>query len=61
MPWDSPAKNTVEVAISFSRDLPDPGIKPMFPGLAGGFFTTLPLVKPCEFGLSLHAKKKRVK
>ena len=30
------------VAISFSRDLPDPGIKvsPMSPALLGGFFTT---------------------
>ena len=28
------------VAISFSRDLPDPGIKPMSPELASGFFTT---------------------
>ena len=31
------------VVISFSRDLPNPGIEPaslMFPALAGGFFTT---------------------
>ena len=28
------------VAISFSRDLPDPGIKFLSPALAGGFFTT---------------------
>ena len=28
------------VAISFSRDLPDSGIKPTSPALAGGFFTT---------------------
>ena len=28
------------VAISFSRDLPASGIKPMSPALAGGFFTT---------------------
>ena len=27
-------------------DLPDPGIKPMFPVLVGGFFTTEPLGKP---------------
>ena len=27
-------------------DLPDPGIKPMSPALAGGFFTTEPLRKP---------------
>ena len=37
------------VAISFSRHLPDPGIKPkslMSPTLAGRFFTTRPLRKP---------------
>jgi len=28
------------VAISFSRDLTNPGIKPTSPELAGGFFTT---------------------
>ena len=28
------------IAISFSRDLPASGIKPMSPALAGGFFTT---------------------
>ena len=27
------------IAISYSRDLPDSGIKPMSPALAGGFFT----------------------
>jgi len=27
-------------------DLPDPGIKPMSPALAGGFFTTEPPGKP---------------
>ena len=30
------------VAISSSRDLPDPGIKTVSPALAGGFFTTEP-------------------
>ena len=34
------------VAISFSRDLPNPGIEPAAPVLAGGFFTTEPLGKP---------------
>ena len=29
------------VAISFSRDLPNSGIEPTSPVLAGGFFTTL--------------------
>ena len=28
------------VAISYSKDLPAPGIKPASPELAGGFFTT---------------------
>ena len=28
------------VAISFSRDLPDPGLTPASPALAGGFFPT---------------------
>ena len=35
------------VAISFSRDLPDPGIKSLLPALAGRFFTVAPLGKPC--------------
>ena len=34
------------VSISFSRDLPDPGVKPLSPALAGGFFTAEPLGKP---------------
>ena len=28
------------------RDLPNPGIEPMSPALAGGFFTTMPPGKP---------------
>ena len=37
------------VAISFSRDLPDPGIEPMspeYPVLAGRFFISVPPGKP---------------
>ena len=34
------------VAIPFSRDLPDSGIEPGSPALAGGFFTTEPPGKP---------------
>ena len=30
----------------FPRDLPDPGIEPVFPAVAGGFFTTEPSGKP---------------
>ena len=30
----------------FSRDLPDPGIEPTSPALAGGFFTAEPPRKP---------------
>ena len=33
------------VAISFSRDLPDPGIEPTSPALAGRFFTSETLGK----------------
>ena len=33
-------------AISFSRDLPNPGIKPVSPALAGGFVTAKPPRKP---------------
>ena len=32
------------VAISFSGDLPDPGIEPVSPALEGRFFTTTPLL-----------------
>ena len=35
-----------QVAISFSRDLPNPGIEPVYLALAGGFFTTEPPGKP---------------
>ena len=34
------------VAISYSRDLPDPGIELASPALAGRVFTTEPLGKP---------------
>ena len=34
------------VAISFSGDLPGPGIEPVSPALAGGFFTAEPPRKP---------------
>ena len=33
-------------AISSSGDLPDPGIEPSTPALAGGFLTTVPARKP---------------
>ena len=33
-------------AILSPRDLPDPGIKPTFPALVGGFLTTEPPGKP---------------
>ena len=36
-------------------DLPDPGIKPASPALAGGFFTTEPPRKPHRFVLFGHA------
>ena len=34
------------VAISYSGDLPDPGIEPVSPAVVSGFFTTEPLGKP---------------
>ena len=37
-----PARILEWVAISFSRDLPDSGIKPVSPALASGFFITEP-------------------
>ena len=43
------AKTLEWVAISYSRDLPDPGVEPTSPGspaLAGGFFTTVLPGKP---------------
>ena len=49
-PWDSPLSMGFSrheywsgFVISFSRDIPDPGVEPqsfIFPALAGGFFTT---------------------
>ena len=42
----SQARILVWVAISFSRDLPNPGIEPVSPALAGRFFTTEPPGKP---------------
>ena len=34
----------------FPGDLPDPGIEPMSPALAGGVFTAEPPGTPCEGG-----------
>ena len=36
------------VAVSFSRGLPNPGIEPTSPALAGGFFTAEPPGKPSQ-------------
>ena len=41
-PWDFPGKNTDGLPFPPPGDLPDPGIKPSSPALAGGFFTTEP-------------------
>ena len=38
------------VTISFSEDLPHPGIEPVSPALAGGVFTTEPPGKPSDMG-----------
>ena len=42
-PWDFPGKNT-EVGCQFFLQgiFPDPGIEPVSPALAGGFFATEP-------------------
>ena len=45
------------VAISFSEDLPDPGIEPGSPALAGRFFTTEPPGKPICFLAKAKLKK----
>ena len=46
-PWDFPGKNTgVGCHFLLPRDLPYPGIEPMSPALAGGFFTTEPPEAP---------------
>ena len=42
----SQAKILEWVAISFSRDFPNPEIEPVSPALAGGFVTTEPPGKP---------------
>ena len=44
------ARMLEQVAISFSKDLPHPGIEPVSPALAGGFFTTEPPGKPSDMG-----------
>ena len=46
------------IAISYSRDLPNPGIESMSPALAGGFFTTEPTEKICDKPRQ-HIKKQR--
>ena len=47
--WDFPGKNIGVVAISFSRDLPRPGIELPSPGLAGRFFITELPGKPSKY------------
>ena len=38
------------VAVSYSKDRPDPGIKSLSPALTGGFFTTEPPGKLLSWG-----------
>ena len=45
-PWDSPGKNTAVVTIPSPGDLPDPGIKPDSPILAGRVCAPEPPGKP---------------
>ena len=39
-PWNFSGKNTRGLPFPLPGDLPDPGIEPASPALAGGFFTT---------------------
>ena len=53
-PWDFPGKNIGEgLPFPPQGDLPDPGIEPASPTLAGGFFTTEPPVL-CRAVVSLE-------
>ena len=45
-PWDFPGKNTGVSGHFLLRVLPDPGIKPASPALAGGFSTNKPPGNP---------------
>ena len=46
-PWDFPGKNTgAGLPFPSPGDLPDPGLEPESPALAGRFFTTEPPGKP---------------
>ena len=56
--WDSPGKNT-RVGLPFPPpgDLPDPGIEPASPELAGGFFFTETPGKPNLFDKPLLSLK----
>ena len=46
-PWDFLGKNTgMGCHFLLRGGLPNPGIEPMLPALAGGFFTTEPPGKP---------------
>ena len=52
-PWNFPGKNTgVDCHFSLQGDLPNPGIKPISPALAGRFFATEPRGKPWNSSLS---------
>ena len=53
-PWDSPGSN-IGVGCHFllQGNLPDPGIEPASPALAGGFFTTEPSGSPLGYNRGL--------
>ena len=51
--WDSPGKNTGVVAISFSRDVPSPRVKPAFPMSPHWKVDSLSLAPPGKLS-SLH-------
>ena len=48
------------IAISFPRNLPDPGTESMSPALAGGIFTTVPSGKPPGFKYTLKMYRRNI-
>ena len=55
----SQARTLEWVDVSFFRALPDSGIKPMSPALAGGFFTAKPPGKPKKYKAKTNSLQTR--
>ena len=56
-PWDFPGKNT-GLPVTPSRDLPNPGVEPSFPALAGGSFIAELPGKPMLYVFYRNLEKK---